>query len=84
MILLSLNKKGTIYLKWCNFIQAKDCAISLRQYFHLGLTSLVCKLDVSDLQRSQSKLELSRQKQHKDTSSSFASAESDLGQVNLS
>lgn len=39
----------------------------------------MCKPDAPDLQRSQSKLELSVQKQHKDTSSSFASTESDLG-----
>lgn len=65
-------------------IQTKHCALSVMQYFHQGLTSLVCKLEASDLQRSQSKLELSMQKQHKDTSSSFASAESDLGQGNLS
>lgn len=84
MASLCLQNKGTIYLEWCHFIQTKFCALSVMQYFHQGLTSLVCKLDASNLQRSQSKLELSMQKQDKDTSPPFASAESYLGQGNHS
>lgn len=84
MASLSLQNKNTIHLKWCNSIQTKHCALSVMQYFQQGLTNLVCKLDTSNLQRSQSKVELSMQKQHKDTGSSFASAESNLGKGNLS
>lgn len=45
---------------------------------------MVCKPDASALQNSKSKLQSSRQKQHKEICSSFSSAESGLGQVNFS